>query len=203
MAYTFNGVAKTITLTAQTVMSVRDVYARWVDWLTVSDNAKYLPAFSTVGGDVIDPAAGTAVPIYAFLENGWRIRPEESSHTLAVTGGILLVTGGGDPFLNPTGSFTVRVNYQQPVQAITVATGGGGSAAPSASQNAAAVWQSLIEGGVSAEQMLRVLMATVAGKSNGTGSATENYLSMDGSKPRVTATFDGAGNRSSVAVDGS
>jgi hypothetical protein len=36
----------------------------------------------------------------------------------------LLVEGGGDPFLSPPGGHTVRINFQQPVQAITVATGG-------------------------------------------------------------------------------
>jgi uncharacterized SAM-binding protein YcdF (DUF218 family) len=125
MSYQFDGVTKVITITAQTVMSVRDVYSRWADWLSTSDNAKYLPAFSTLGGDVIDPIAGTTVPIYAFLINGWKIRPQESSHTLSVNDGILLVQGGGDPFLNTLGNFVVRINYQQPVQAITVSTGGG------------------------------------------------------------------------------
>lgn len=199
MAYTFDGVGKTITLTAQTAMSVRDVYARWVDWLTLSDNAKFLPAFSTVGGDVIDPASGTAVPIYAFLQNGWRIRPEESSHTLAVSGGILLVAGGGDPFLNPTGSFTVRINYQQPVQAIVVAAA---SSAPSAAANAQAVWQQVTEGGMPAEQVLRVVLAALTGKTTGVGTLTETYLAANGVTPRITAGFDAAGNRLSVVVNG-
>lgn len=81
---------------------------------------------SQVGGNDIDVTAGTSIPIYIYLLNGWKIRPREASHTLAVTNGILLVDGGGDPFVNPSGSFTVRINYQQPVQALTVATGGGG-----------------------------------------------------------------------------
>ncbi len=125
MSYTFNGAAKTITITAQAVMSVRDVYSRWVDWVAAG-NQQWLPAFTTVGGDDIDAAAGTSIPIYAFLTNGWRIRPMEADHTLVVNDGVLLVGGGGDPFLNTAGDFTVRINYQQPVQAITVATGGGG-----------------------------------------------------------------------------
>jgi len=138
MAYAFDGTAKTITLTAQTTMSVRDVYSRWVDWLATSDNAKYLPAFSTLGGDDIDPSAGTKVPAYAFLINGWRVKPQESNHTLSVTDGILLVSGGGDPFINTSGSFIVRINYQQPVQAISFSTGGGSG--PTASEIADAVW---------------------------------------------------------------
>jgi hypothetical protein len=36
----------------------------------------------------------------------------------------LLREGGGDPFEDTVGAYTVRINYQQPVQAITVETGG-------------------------------------------------------------------------------
>ena len=125
MAYAFDGTTHTITISAQTTLSVRDLYSRWADWFATSDNCKYLPAFATLGGDDIDPGAGTTVPVYAFLINAWRIRPDESNHTLLVNDGILLVQGGGDPFLDTLSSYFVRVNYQQPVQAITVSTGGG------------------------------------------------------------------------------
>ena len=126
MGYSFNGVTKVITLTAGTAsVSVRDMYSRWVDWLLTSDNSKYLPAFNTVGGDDIDVSQGTKIPIYAFLQNGWRVKPQEANHTLNVTDGILLVDGGGDPFVNTTGSYVVRINYQQPVQAISFTSGGG------------------------------------------------------------------------------
>jgi hypothetical protein len=141
MSYTFDGVNKVITLgTGVITMSVRDVYSRWIDWfISASGNQKYLPAFLTVGGDVIDAAAGTSIPIYGFLVNGWRIRPQEADHTLTVTDGILLVSGGGDPFLNTLGSHVVRVNYQQPVQAITA---GGGGNSYTLEQIADAVWSS-------------------------------------------------------------
>lgn len=90
-----------------------------------------------VGGNVIDAGAGTSIPPYIYLLNGWRVKPQEAHHTLNVTGGVLLVNGGGDPFVNTTGSFIVRINYSQPVQAITVATGGGGGSTPA--ENAEAV----------------------------------------------------------------
>ena len=129
MAFEIDGPNREIRLTAGTVvMSVPALYSVWVDWVALSDNAKYLPAFRTVGGDDVDLTAGTKVPAYCYLINGWRVRPQEATHTLNVTGGILLVDGGGDPFLDTLGNFIVRVNYSQPVQAITVATGGGGSA---------------------------------------------------------------------------
>jgi hypothetical protein len=126
MGMTFDGPNRVITLTEGTIaVSVRDLWSRWVDWFLTGDNSKYLPAFSQVGGNPIDESAGTSIPIYAFLMNGWKVKPQEASHTLTIGDGILLVNGGGDPFNNTSGSYVVRINYQQPVQAITVSTGGG------------------------------------------------------------------------------
>lgn len=144
MSYTFDGVNKVITLnTGVVTMSVRDVYSRWVDWFVgLEGNQKFLPAFLTVGGDVIDASAGTSIPIYGFLVNGWRIKPQEADHTLTVSDGILLVSGGGDPFLSTNGDYVVRINYQQPVQAITVNTAGGGGSSYTLEQIADAVWSS-------------------------------------------------------------
>ncbi len=131
MGYIIDGTTKTITLTTGTTsISVRDVWSRWVDWFLTGDNSKFLPAFEQVGGNDIDASQGTKIPIYAFLVNGWKLRPQESNHTLTINDGILLVNGGGDPFLNTNGAYTVRINYQQPVQAISFSTGGGVGIAP-------------------------------------------------------------------------
>lgn len=121
-------------------MSVRDVWSRWVDWYLTGDNSKYLPTFAQVGGNDIDAGAGTKIPIYGFLLNGWRIKPQENNHTLVVGDGVLLVEGGGDPFVNTAGSFVVRINYQQPVQAISFSSTGGGGSGPTAAEIADAVW---------------------------------------------------------------
>lgn len=144
MAISFDGATKTITLSLGTTeLDVQDLWSRWVDWvLTPGDNSKYLFAMDTVGGQDIDTSAGTSIPIYVFLKNSWKIKPQEANHTLTVSGGILLVDGGGDPFTNTTGTYRVNVRYSQPVQAITVSTGGGGGGGggASASQIADAVW---------------------------------------------------------------
>tara|TARA_R110000782_G_scaffold270369_1_gene370614 strand:- start:451 stop:1056 length:606 start_codon:yes stop_codon:yes gene_type:complete len=135
MAFIIDGNAKVITLTTGTTsVSVRDLWSRWVDWFLTGDNGKYLPAFTNTGGDDIDPISGTSIPIYAFLVNGWKLKPQESNHTLTVQDGVLLVNGGGDPFNNTNGAYTIRINYQQPVQAITVATGGGSGSSPTVEQ---------------------------------------------------------------------
>lgn len=145
MALSFDGPTKTISLSAGTVtMSVRDLWSRWVDWLLTGDNSKYLPALSSLGGDPIDPVAGTYVPVYAKLINGWRIKPQEADHTLDVGDGVLLVDGGGDPFLDTVGDYVVRVKYSQPVQAISYDAGGGsGGLTTQQATQLTEIWQRL------------------------------------------------------------
>lgn len=115
--YTFDGPNRIIILSqGSTSLDVRLLWSEWVNWYLLSDHSKFLQACSCVGGQEVTSL--TRIPIYIFLENGWRIRPQESNHTLEVVNGFLVVSGGGDPFINTQGPFTVRVNYQQPVQAI-------------------------------------------------------------------------------------
>lgn len=126
MALSFDGSTKIVTITTDTTVSVLELWSRWVDWFLTSDNSKYPLAMSQIGGNDIDTVAGTTIPIYLYMLNDWKIKPKEANHTLNITGGILLVDGGGDPFTNTSGSYIVRINYQQPVQAIGYSTGGGG-----------------------------------------------------------------------------
>jgi hypothetical protein len=124
-AVTFNGSTKRIVADAgNTSINVQALYSEWVDWALLGSNLRFFPAFTTQGGTDVDPGAGTSIPYYVYLINAWRVRPQEASHTLSVTTGILLVDGGGDPFVDTLGSYVVRILYQQPVQAITVNTGG-------------------------------------------------------------------------------
>jgi hypothetical protein len=122
----FDGPTKLITITTVNELDVKDLWSRWLDWWLTGDNSKYGVAMQQVGGNDIDPVAGTSIPIYVYLLDGWKVRPREANHTLQVTHGILLTDDGSDPFVNTVGAFMVRVNYQQPVQALTVSTGGGG-----------------------------------------------------------------------------
>jgi len=122
----FDGPTKLITITTVNELDVKDLWSRWLDWWLTGDNSKYGVAMQQVGGNDIDLVAGTSIPIYIYLLDGWKVRPREANHTLQVTNGILLTDDSSDPFVNTAGAFMVRVNYQQPVQALTVSTGGGG-----------------------------------------------------------------------------
>ena len=188
MGYSINGITKTITLTTGTTsVSVRDLWSRWVDWFLTGDNSKFLPAFQTVGGDDIDATEGTKIPIYSFLQNGWKIKPQEANHTLTINDGILLVNGGGDPFINTIGAYTVRINYQQPVQAISFSSGGGGTSN---------MWEQIIDGSYTAEQIMRMLASVMAGKStivdNGDNTAIVIFRDLNDTTDRVTAEMEGS-----------
>ena len=115
-------------------VTARAVYVAWVDWVATSDNAKYLPAFSAVGGDAL--GGGLFIPPYYFLRNGWRVRPMESNHNLTITGN-LFVDGGGVPVVSTLGTYQVNVNYTVPVQAQGISTSG--STGPTAGEIASAV----------------------------------------------------------------
>jgi len=118
MAITFNSTSKVITLDSFNV-TASEIWSRWIDWLVLSDNLKYLPAMSQIGG--VAPVA-----LYLYLENGWKVRPQEANGLTVVTGN-LLVQGGGTPFVPTNGSYASQVFLETPVsaQAIEVTSGSG------------------------------------------------------------------------------
>jgi hypothetical protein len=67
----------------------------------------------------------------------------------------------------------------------------GGGASPATI--AAEVWSTPLET-LTAEEIMRVLLAALAGARSGLGSATEEYLAQDGTTPRITFSPDAQGN---------
>jgi len=140
VAYTFDGPGKRIVLSSGTVaLSCTDLWSRYVDWLAIEDNSKYLPALRTVGRDESD------IPLYLFLNDadGWAIIPQAANHTLAVTDGVLKTESGpaGNPFVFPVGAFNIQIDRQTPGIAIGYSTSG--STGPSAAEIASAVLATL------------------------------------------------------------
>lgn len=111
---------------------VQGVYSIWKDTIRLTNNTQYDFAFSIVGGNTISGVK--SIPYYTFQANGWKARPDEANHTLAVVSGVLVGESGLDPFVDTLSPFTVRINYEQPVQAIAISTTGGSGA------TAAEVW---------------------------------------------------------------
>lgn len=123
------------------------------------------------------------------LINGYTLRfPTPGNYTITgnLNGTIVPVSG-------------VFVERKTSAAYVTTAVGGSG---PSAADIAAAVAQRTIEGALTQEQIMRILLAAITGKTDGIGTSTEHYLAQDGATPRVTATFDTQGNRATVALNG-
>ena len=119
---TFDGATKRIVLSTSSV-SASEIWSAYMDWLNSdSTNARWGLAMSQIGGD--DLGGGLFVPIYIFLQNGWRVRPMESSHHLTITGN-LFVAEGGSPIVNTLGNYNVIAQFTVPVQAQAMATSGG------------------------------------------------------------------------------
>lgn len=129
MAVTFDGPNKLIiATTGTTTLDVQDVYSRWKDWMLLSDNAKFLPAFSnSVGGEPL--GGGAVVGQYFFIQNGWRIRPQEADHTLNVVGNIVPLPDTADVFAPTVGTFQVLTNttFSSLTQALETSSSGGGT----------------------------------------------------------------------------
>lgn len=114
---TFNGATKRITLAAgTTTLDLISLYSWWKLWVLAS-NASSLIAFGTVGGEI------PAIPLYLFLQNGWKIVPQAADHVLTVSNGVLETSDGGDPFVDPAGSYKIRINRATPGIAIGYTTG--------------------------------------------------------------------------------
>lgn len=64
------------------------------------------------------------------------------------------------------------------------------------------VWESEIEGTYTAEQVLRIMSAALAGKASGLDTLNPVFRDLSDTKNRITATTDASGNRSAVTVDG-
>ena len=126
MAYSFDGVAKTVTLSSPTsslTFTTNDLYSRAVDWVQSGDGAGYIFPFETVGGEPI--GSGQSAGFFLFLGQGW---------TIIIPSGIDTVTVQGNLFRDPddltanplfTNNAGALVNTQQSVVALGYSTGGG------------------------------------------------------------------------------
>jgi len=61
-----------------------EIYSAWVNWITQADNLKYVPAFSTAGGDPL--GGGTFLGKFIFIRNdlGWKFVPPNTGTDIKV-----------------------------------------------------------------------------------------------------------------------
>lgn len=83
-----------------------DLYSEWKRWSLLSNNTKYLPAFSVIGGEYISDTKKLGATY--FFTNGWKLRPYEGNHTLQINGN-LYCDDGSVPFINTIGVYNVNI----------------------------------------------------------------------------------------------
>lgn len=139
--FTFDGPNKRIEVDAElgdSSFTPVELYSAWKDWIGAG-NAQYLEAFAeSVGGN--DLGGGTSLDAYIFLRNdlGWRIRPDARDHTLVIDGNLYGADANTTLFAATVSPATVQIERSFSSRAVGVATSG--SAAPTATENANAVW---------------------------------------------------------------
>jgi len=65
-----------------------EMYSAWKEWASISDNAKYPPAFDTTGGDNV--GSGQKIAPYFFCRNdlGWKIKMPSDNGEIVVSGNL-------------------------------------------------------------------------------------------------------------------
>jgi hypothetical protein len=131
-----------VTFTAQ------EIYSRWADWLLLSDNIKYLPAFDSSGG--ASAGVGTTDIVYTFITaNGWMICPQttEPSVRVVITGDLYPDVDGSLMFgydeVAPGGHTHVE---QRVTTSARVVTTGGSALTPTESSHLMSLDTSLLPG---------------------------------------------------------
>lgn len=128
----------------------------------------------------------------AFLQLAAAISGSGAVTATATGRGALLAALTGSSSLSPTLTGTGALDADIVVTGTGLTTANVGQA----------VWQELIEAGYTAEQLLRIIAAGIAGETTGVGTSTEVYKGVDGTTDRITTTFDLNNNRDTVALDG-
>ena len=119
--FSFDGLNKLITLDFGIAeFEVQDMYSAWKEWVHISDNAKWLGAFISIGGESI--GGGQSISPYFQLINNWKIRTYEANHLLTVIGN-LITEDDSNPFLPTLGNFNVSVRSVVTSNSLTTGAG--------------------------------------------------------------------------------
>jgi len=167
------------------------------------NHRKFLPLIRARGNEPVGP---TNTPIFTILSQGARIVPYDISHTVEVGGALVNIDenlAGPDLVdrspLSP--STQVDVSYDAPqVEVIEVATGG---LTPAQSNQIEFIYNQMfgVEGALNSDDVLRILLAAMAGKADGANTNQMNFRDQADTKNRIVATIDQHGNRSSISID--
>ena len=121
MSVNFDGINKVISLPNTGSYDTEiDLYSEWKEWVALSDNAKFLPAFDTTGGD--DIGTGQEIAPYFFLRTdlGWKIQAPEQDGDVVIQGNLFPRVSGQSLFLPPLGDYTVLITQSLSAKAVVL-----------------------------------------------------------------------------------
>lgn len=148
------------------------------------------------GSGLVNLGPGVAVGLTVELLGNWQLAFAAGNYIARVAGGNLVGGPAGDPVAYTAGVQTLLIQSA----ASTVVTEGG--AVPTTGQIASAVWTRLIEGGLSAEELMRLLVAVGVAKATvPDGDGNYAYRDLADTKNRVVGTV-AAGGRGAPTLDG-
>ena len=119
---TFDGANLHITLPSIGSFDVeKNFYSAWKEWIALSDNAKYPPAFDTTGGDSV--GSDQTIAPYFFCRNdlGWRIKMPSSDGEIIVSGNLFPRNPAVSLFEQTTG-FDAFLRLEVSTRAVVIET---------------------------------------------------------------------------------
>ena len=167
------------------------------DWLSNLALRKLRPPITVIGGQTTP--IGFAGNTF-FLANDWNVELYDSDQILTVDGNFFK-QDGTSPFIKPSvGTYSTQIDRFVSNIVDTLATGSG--VLPSdVTAIANQVWANTLEGTYTAEEIMRIMSAVLAGKSSKTGGV-RTFRDMNDTKDRAVASVTDAGDRTAVVLDG-
>ncbi len=177
----------------QSLDVVDDVYEGLKDdWRDTASLQRLRFPFRTFG----DPKSATEqIGPYVFFNNldGWRIQPFDVDHELTLNGNLIpesAVQGTTVATYLGRATRSISILLEQSAQALSV---GGSAITPT----------TILEGAVTWEEAMRILLAADSGNVTGGGTTEITIKGIDGVKTRLRATVDANANRTVTIRDGS
>lgn len=101
-----------------------DMYSAWKEWVLQSDNAKYPPAFDTIGGDSIGNNQEVAPYFFCRNDLGWRIKMPTENGEIIISGNLFARNDSVSLFEQAAG-FDAFLRLEVSSKAIVVNSGSG------------------------------------------------------------------------------
>jgi len=176
---------------------VLDIYANYKTLRATNEEVRPYNAFMRAEGN--NPkGGGKYTPRYLLLLEGTKLVIPDDVSRVEITGEVI-TDEGTDPFDYSLITGPCTINYKPSEAEVIKVTASGNEY--SLDEISARVWAELLESGYSIKDILKVMLAVLAGGVTGAGTGIETFKSIDGTVDRVVSEVDEVGNRTSVTLD--